>query len=347
MVIPEFVPERTREVGARLAQEEFLFHRSSDPIAPEKGVWVRLARPNKDEIDRVIEIQEHSPARKHLHLKPELISALVKNRQVLVAEVMVKDASGQMKKVPYGAIFFNSSDDPLTYAAVSDPSTHDLAHGQFLYDFWIIGHKDKSKSEDGTIIFRAALDASADLARKMGKRGPIAYSRASDAREHIVSKVNAAKRSLKEENPDKEDVQSSKTNEEFLEIVGDDSHRAYKALLLLRHILTTATAGRNAKEKEYAHLWDEMKEAGCFKDEKIRDVSADAWKKEREMAKTAFDDWTRNHLRDDPDLAKKILVAGILWKRQKEEQIANNSVEIFLDWVQNNYPRVLTAAAQD
>lgn len=166
--------------GVRDAHLRENFQYTSPSTAPsldtsvKTSVSIRCANPN--DLNSIVDIQSKSPADFQIRLKEAQIERLVSNHQVLLAEI-----SREGEKIEAGAIFFTSATKVTSYQQALDPSYYD-PQGTHLYDFWIIVHKERATSADGTSVSTALISASDALAELLGKDGVIAFSRAGGAR---------------------------------------------------------------------------------------------------------------------------------------------------------------------
>lgn len=203
----------TAAIRQGLLRQEFTFTSPSKGTSTAAPVAVRCARPS--DLDAIVEVQSHSPADFQIRLSAEQIERLVNNQQVLVAET-TKDG------IPMhaGAIFFTSSTKLTTYQHALDPE-HYEPHGSHLYDFWIVVHKERATTADGTSVSTSLIQASDALAERLGKQGVIAFSRAGGARPRFYRTLDQSVGSSGETSID-----------EFL-----DARPHYKAQLLINYII--------------------------------------------------------------------------------------------------------------
>ncbi len=151
----------------------FIFNAAADQSKLENGVNVKIA--SSEDLGSIIEIQKNSPSDPSIRLLDSQIAKLIDNHQVLIAKTNTD--KGQLAA---GAIFFTSSYMPDTYAKAIDPANY-APLAPYIYDFWIIVHKDRAKAVDKTSVSDSLISASASLANDLNKQGVIAYSRAGNA----------------------------------------------------------------------------------------------------------------------------------------------------------------------
>ena len=206
-------PEGQSHRGQEVA--DFSYSAAANDTARDQGVSVRIAQ--RDEVERIREVQAASPAEESLHLSGDQIESLVNNNQVLVASVL----HDEQPKIA-GAIFFHCSNEPPNYPFVTDAGNHSLS-GKNLYDFWIITDKDHRRAPDGTVVAANLIRASKELADEIGVEGVRAYSRPGHAVRTVASRIQEFQL------------------DDFREQV--NANPAYKGVLLLHYVLSTRAKG--------------------------------------------------------------------------------------------------------
>ncbi len=211
----------SEEIRQSILREHFTFTTTSRSPSISNPVSVRCA--TAADLASIVEIQGKSPADFQIHLSTHQITELVHNQQVLVAEFQKDGAIVQA-----GAIFFTSSSHLTRYQDALNPAHYD-AHGSHLYDFWIIVHKERATTSDGTSVSTSLIHASDALATGLGKDGVIAFSRAGGALPRFYRTLDQ----VVQENHGSIDT--------FL-----DFHPHYKAQLLINYIIGCETTTRRA-----------------------------------------------------------------------------------------------------